>query len=135
LDGSYLLSADLIQRKLAALPPIPANWKLLLGESTDRSSSSPSDLEVHPAASSYLSRTFVARNFKQAIASIQSMGDIAEELGHHPDFHLTQYRTVQVVIYTHKLRGVTDLDIELARLFNASATIDYSPKWLRENPF
>jgi pterin-4a-carbinolamine dehydratase len=134
MDSSYLLSSEQIRRKLEALPPVPANWTLILGGSASSSSSPPSAPEVHDTASSYLTRTFVARDFKEAIASIQSMGDIAEELGHHPDFHLTQYRTVQVVMYTHKLRGVTELDVELARLFNERVTIDYSPKWLRENP-
>jgi len=31
--------------------------------------------------------------------------DIAEGEGHHPDFHLTSYRNVRVVVYTHAILG------------------------------
>ena len=30
---------------------------------------------------------------------------IAEEQGHHPDFHITSYRNVSVVLYTHNILG------------------------------
>jgi pterin-4a-carbinolamine dehydratase len=59
------------------------------------------------------------------------MGEVAERVNHHPDFHLTEYRTVSVVIYTHKLMGVTEQDLNLARLFSEEVRIEYSPKWLR----
>lgn len=39
-----------------------------------------------------LSRKFVARNFKSALAFFNDAGEVAEAEGHHPDFHLTNYR-------------------------------------------
>jgi 4a-hydroxytetrahydrobiopterin dehydratase len=62
------------------------------------------------------------------------MGSIAEREGHHPDFHLTNYRHVQVVLYTHKVEGITESDLTLARRFNDEVVIDYSPQWLKSNP-
>ena len=50
-----------------------------------------------------------------------------------PDFHLTAYRQLQIVVATHKLDGLTENDFLLAELLD-KVPIDYSPKWLREHP-
>jgi pterin-4a-carbinolamine dehydratase len=133
MDKSFLLTPEQIQTALASLPPAPANWQLLGASSED--AVSPSSLESASEYANvplYLRRTFVAKNFQAAMDCIRRMGDVAERVNHHPDFHLTEYRTVSVVIYTHKLRGVTEQDVNLARLFNEEVPIEYSPKWLRE---
>ena len=80
-----------------------------------------------------ISRTFIARHFQAALNAMNDMGKIAEEQSHHPDFHLTAYRQVQIVVATHKLGGLTETDLVLAELLD-QVPIDYSPKWLRENP-
>ena len=80
-----------------------------------------------------ISRNFVARNFQAALDAINAMGLIAEEQSHHPDFHLTNYRQVAVVVATHKLGGLTENDLVLAELLD-DVKINYSPKWLREHP-
>ena len=80
-----------------------------------------------------ISRAFVARNFQAALDAINAMGAIAEEESHHPDFHLTSYRQLEIVVSTHKLGGLTENDLVLAELLN-KVPIDYSPKWLREHP-
>lgn len=79
-----------------------------------------------------LSCTYVARNFQAALDSINVIGAIAEKEGHHPDIHLTSYRSVEIVLYTHSLGGVTVNDLTLAKLIGG-VEIDYSPKWKREN--
>ena len=81
-----------------------------------------------------LSRTFTAKNFQAALDAITAVGSIAERVGHHPDLHLTSYRNVEIVLYTHTVGGVTQVDIELAKLIDAEVKILYSPKWLRDNP-
>jgi pterin-4a-carbinolamine dehydratase len=131
MDDSFLLTPDQIQTALATLPTVPANWQLILGASSGVTSSadSASDYAHVPL---YLRRTFVAKNFQAALDCIRRMGDVAERVNHHPDFHLTEYRTVSVVIYTHKLMGVTEQDVNLAQKFNEEVSIEYSPKWLRE---
>ena len=82
-----------------------------------------------------LERTFIAKNFTAALAAINALGQIAEREQHHPDFHLTQFRQVKIVLYTHQLGGVTQHDLHLAHLFDTECTtIEYSPKWLRAHP-
>jgi len=80
-----------------------------------------------------ISRTFVTRNFQKALDTINAMGMIAEEQSHHPDFHLTDYRQLRILVATHTLDGVTENDLVLAELLD-EVPIDYSPKWLREHP-
>lgn len=80
-----------------------------------------------------ISRSFVCRNFKAALAVINAAGDVAENLAHHPDLHLTNYRNVEIRIFTHAVNGLTVDDFKLASALDA-ISIDYSPKWLKEHP-
>jgi 4a-hydroxytetrahydrobiopterin dehydratase len=80
-----------------------------------------------------ISKSFVAKNFQAALDAINAMGAIAEVQGHHPDFHLTSYRNVRIDLFTHSLQGITENDLTLAELFD-QVPVDYSPKWLKENP-
>ena len=79
-----------------------------------------------------ISRTFVCRNFKAALAFVVAAGEVAEEQGHHPDLHITSYRQVQVVVYTHSIGGLCLNDFILAARLDR-IPIDYSPKFLKEN--
>ena len=80
-----------------------------------------------------ISRTFTCRNFKSALAWVVAAGDIAEAQGHHPDLHITSYRNVQVVVYTHSIGGLCQNDFILAAHLDLIPT-DYSPKFLKDNP-
>ncbi len=81
-----------------------------------------------------ISRSFTAKNFQSALDAINAVGAIAEREGHHPDLHLTSYREVEIVIYTHSVGGVTLNDVTLAQMIDNEVKIVYSPKWLKENP-
>jgi 4a-hydroxytetrahydrobiopterin dehydratase len=37
---------------------------------------------------------------------------------HHPDLHLTGYKNLKVVLYTHALGGVTENDLIVAAKIN-----------------
>jgi hypothetical protein len=39
-----------------------------------------------------LTRKFTARNFMAAMAFFNKLAEVAESQGHHPDFHLRNYR-------------------------------------------
>jgi len=60
-------------------------------------------------------RTFVARDFRAALAWVNRVGMLAEEEGHHPDFHLTGWNQVELVLWTHAIDGLHDNDFVLAR--------------------
>ncbi|CAM9369897.1 unnamed protein product [Ectocarpus sp. 6 AP-2014] len=80
----------------------------------------------------FIVRSFVAKNFVSAMAFLNEVATVAEEQGHHPDLHLTQYRNVEIRLQTHSMGGVTQNDIAEARLFD-QLPVTYSPKWQREN--
>jgi 4a-hydroxytetrahydrobiopterin dehydratase len=62
-----------------------------------------------------ISRAFTAKNFAVALEFINKVGEIAEREGHHPDLHLTGYRNVEVVLWTHAVGGLTENDLIMAR--------------------
>ncbi|KAL7482310.1 hypothetical protein ACHAW6_010266 [Cyclotella cf. meneghiniana] len=86
--------------------------------------------KIHPEGNK-LSKSYTACNFQSALDSINAIGSIAERQGHHPDFHLTGYRNVEIVLFTHSLGGVTANDILLAKMIVEEVAVDYSPKWLK----
>ena len=40
---------------------------------------------------------------------------------------------MEIVIFTHSLGGLTQLDFDLAKAID-EAPVEYSPKWLKEHP-
>ena len=61
----------------------------------------------------HLLRAFKFKNFRQALAFTNQVGELAEAEGHHPDI-LLKWGEVQVTIYTHKVNGLTESDFVLA---------------------
>jgi 4a-hydroxytetrahydrobiopterin dehydratase len=53
-------------------------------------------------------------SFRDAVAAIGAIADVAEELDHHPDVDL-RYRTLHLTLVSHSAGGVSELDLELAR--------------------
>jgi SAM-dependent methyltransferase len=64
---------------------------------------------------------------------INAISELAEnnQLHHHPDIHLTNYRHVRIVLTTHSVNGLTQLDVDLARAID-EIPVELSPQWLRE---
>jgi 4a-hydroxytetrahydrobiopterin dehydratase len=55
-------------------------------------------------------RQWVAKNFTAAIDFFKRVADLAEQEGHHPDLHLTAYRSVVVELWTHAIGGLSEND-------------------------
>lgn len=66
----------------------------------------------------FITRLFQFPDFKAAIAFVNKVAEVAEELDHHPDI-LISYRNVQLSVFTHSEGGLTEKDFELARRINA----------------
>jgi len=70
-----------------------------------------------------LEREFKFKNFKDAIAFTNRVGDMAEAENHHPAL-LTEWGKVQVTWWTHKIKGLHENDFICAaktdRLFQIS---------------
>jgi 4a-hydroxytetrahydrobiopterin dehydratase len=65
-----------------------------------------------------LQKTFVFRDFKEALAFINNVWIIAEKQNHHPDIYLYAYNKVDIVCYTHSSHWLTDKDKELSELID-----------------
>ena len=65
-----------------------------------------------------LRRTVELPSFRDAVAAIVSIADVAEEMDHHPDVDL-RWRTLHLSLVSHSAGGVTELDLELARRIDA----------------
>jgi len=61
----------------------------------------------------HLSRSYEFRDFAQAMAFANRVGDIAEQQGHHPDLYVA-WGKCGVEIWTHKIDGLTESDFFLA---------------------
>jgi len=60
-----------------------------------------------------LERIFKFKNFIQAMAFTNRVGELAEEEGHHPAL-LTEWGKVSVMWWTHKIRGLHRNDFIMA---------------------
>jgi 4a-hydroxytetrahydrobiopterin dehydratase len=54
------------------------------------------------------------KNFKEAIAFINKMAEIAEREGHHPDLNLYGYNNLRIKLTTHSVSGLTSKDFGIA---------------------
>jgi 4a-hydroxytetrahydrobiopterin dehydratase len=60
-----------------------------------------------------LERTFEFDGFREALAFVNRVGDLAEAENHHPDIAI-HYKRVTLRWWTHTAGGITDRDRELA---------------------
>lgn len=64
-----------------------------------------------------ISRKFTFENFKQAVAFVNKVADLAEEEDHHPDV-LINYKRVTFTLTTHAIGGLSENDFILAAKIN-----------------
>jgi len=69
-------------------------------------------------------RRFRLRDFRAALAWVNRVGMLAEEQAHHPDFHITGWNLVELVLWTHTVEGLSVNDFVLARKIDALAAKD-----------
>ena len=73
-----------------------------------------------------LRRSFRFADFRAALRFVNRVGMLAEEEGHHPDFHLTDWNSVELVLWTHAVDGLSDNDFVLATKIDALDAADRS---------
>ncbi|HEX9664499.1 MAG TPA: 4a-hydroxytetrahydrobiopterin dehydratase [Patescibacteria group bacterium] len=64
---------------------------------------------------------FEFKDFKEAIAFVNQVANLAATEGHHPDIHI-YYDKVKIVLWTHAIRGLFDNDFILAAKIEEIAT-------------
>src|ERR671927_4582 len=57
----------------------------------------------------HLEKEFTFKNFRDALAFTNRVGELAEAQNHHPDIGLSWGR-VHLTIFTHKIDGLTESD-------------------------
>jgi 4a-hydroxytetrahydrobiopterin dehydratase len=62
-----------------------------------------------------LTKTFIFKGFKGAVAFVNRVAEAANLANHHPDIHVEAYKTVRIVLTTHVAHGLTDADVDLAK--------------------
>ncbi len=68
-------------------------------------------------AADAISHDFKFKDFSEAFAFMARVALLAERQGHHPDWS-NSYNTVAVRLSTHSAKGVTELDLKLAKKMN-----------------
>ncbi|MBI4411304.1 MAG: 4a-hydroxytetrahydrobiopterin dehydratase [Deltaproteobacteria bacterium] len=61
----------------------------------------------------HLEKEYVFDDFRQALDFTVKVGEMAEQQGHHPDIHLA-WGKAKIVIWTHKIDGLTESDFIFA---------------------
>lgn len=71
---------------------------------------------AHPEwswANDSITRTFQFEDFKGSMSFVNSVGESAEEAGHHPDIDI-RWNKVTLTLSTHSEGGLTEKDLSLA---------------------
>lgn len=68
----------------------------------------------------HLEKEYRFKDFRQALEFTNRVGELAEEVGHHPDIHLA-WGKVRLTIWTHKINGLNEADFVFAARADALA--------------
>ena len=66
-------------------------------------------------------KTYKFRNFSEAFGWMARTALAAEKFNHHPEWR-NVYNVVEVVLATHSIDGLSELDIKLAKIMDRLAT-------------
>ena len=62
----------------------------------------------------HLEKEYKLKDFKEALDFTNKVGRLAEEQNHHPDIYLS-YGKVKIILWTHKIDGLTESDFIFAK--------------------
>jgi 4a-hydroxytetrahydrobiopterin dehydratase len=60
-------------------------------------------------------RNWELKDFAQAIAFVNRVAEVAEEMNHHPDILIHGWNKVRLSVTNHSAGGLTEADFELAK--------------------
>lgn len=61
----------------------------------------------------HLEKEYKFKDFREALAFVNKVGELAEAQGHHPDIYLA-WGKARLTVWTHKIDGLTESDFVLA---------------------
>lgn len=72
------------------------------------------DLDEWYRVGDRLGREWTLKDFASMMAFVRDVADLAEDEGHHPDIHMTDYRMLRIDLTTHAIGGLSENDFILA---------------------
>lgn len=63
-------------------------------------------------------RDFKFKNFKEALAFVNKVAELAEHEGHHPDILIHGWNKVKIELTTHAIKGLSENDFIMAAKIN-----------------
>ena len=100
------------------VPDVPENERLLAEPALGAALASLDGWERDGEA---ITKRFRFKGFKAAIAFVNRVAEAVNTADHHPDIHIEHYQHVRIVLTTHKVEGLSQADIDLARAIDALA--------------
>lgn len=67
----------------------------------------------------FIEREFSFKDFEQALAFANAVGEIAEAESHHPDIFIHSWNKVRIDLSTHAIKGLSENDFILAAKIDA----------------
>lgn len=67
-----------------------------------------------------ISKTFKFKDFNEAFGFMARVALLADKLDHHPEW-FNVYNRVEVLLATHDVDGVSELDVQMATFMDAAA--------------
>jgi 4a-hydroxytetrahydrobiopterin dehydratase len=71
------------------------------------------DWRIQRTDHDYLEKTYRFKNFREALDFVNRVGELAEEIGHHPDVYLA-WGQARLLVWTHKIKGLAESDFIFA---------------------
>lgn len=65
----------------------------------------------------HLEKAYKFKDFREALDFTNKVGELAEEIGHHPDIYLA-WGEVKLTVWTHSAGGLTENDFIFAAKVN-----------------
>lgn len=62
-----------------------------------------------------ITKRYRFKGFKSALAFVNRVAELVNKANHHPDIHVEHYKHVRIVLTTHKVKGISQADLDLAR--------------------
>lgn len=93
-------------------------WEALLPESTVTAALAALPGWERDGAS--ITKRFRFKGFKSAVAFVNRVADVVNRANHHPDIHIEHYKHVRIVLTTHKSKGISQADIDVAKEIDAA---------------
>ena len=64
-----------------------------------------------------LEKTFILKDFKEAMSKMQHIAFEAEGMNHHPEW-FNVYNKLEIRLTTHEVKGLSQKDFELAKIID-----------------